>query len=278
LIDFKPAWGVIFQDCIEKYDFWGCCDIDVILGDIRAFLTDELLERYDMVSCRREFLSGHFMLFRNSSEIDHLYERSRDYPRVFTSESIFNFDECGHGLHPKLLRSARFDDVAGEARIDSMMHVLARSPEIRVHYETICGEQLFLLLGGDADKELQIRYEDGKVVDHLQGRELMYFHLQFLKLERRIFVPRSREIPAAFLLTRRGVFWLGEQPWGRRLASACHRAGYFLLARPALIAPRMIKWKARRLLYALGLIRSTTAARPAGARPAWRSGTRRRTG
>jgi hypothetical protein len=264
LIDFKPAWGVILREYVESYDFWGYCDLDVILGDIRAFLTEELLARYDVVSCRREFLSGHFMLFRNTEEINHLFEESRDYRRILTSETVWNFDECGHGLHPKLLRGAAFAEVAGEAKIDSMMHVLARRPEIRVHYETICGEQVFLLLGGNADKELRILADRGKVVDLVAGQERMYFHLQFLKLERRVFVPRWKEIPPAFLLTRRGVFWRGEQPLGQRLTSAVQRAFYFVLVRPVRVAPLTLKWGLFRLLRALAPLRRLVVRPAAG--------------
>src|ERR1700755_1065070 len=43
LCDFKPAYGIIFSDLLKGYDFWGHCDIDIIFGSIREFLTDELL-------------------------------------------------------------------------------------------------------------------------------------------------------------------------------------------------------------------------------------------
>lgn len=36
--DFKPTYGYIFSDLIAGYDFWGHCDIDIIFGDIRAFM------------------------------------------------------------------------------------------------------------------------------------------------------------------------------------------------------------------------------------------------
>jgi len=263
LIDFKPACGLILRDLIGGYDFWGYCDLDVILGNIRAFLTEDLLDRYDVISCRREFLSGHFTLFRNTDPVNHLFERSRDYPRILTSDAVFNFDECGHGLHPELLKGATFAEVAAAGKIDSMMHILARSPEIRVHYDTICAEQVFLLIGGNADKELRIRADRGTVVDLLTGRELMYFHLQYLKVERRVFLPRWKEIPPSFLLTRRGFFSLAEQGAGERRASAVQRAFYFLFARPILVAPfrfRRALWLIRNAPGALlGLLRSASA-------------------
>jgi hypothetical protein len=56
LCDFKPAYGYIFHDYIKEYDFWGYCDVDVIFGNIRAFMTDELLGEYDIISARHDYL------------------------------------------------------------------------------------------------------------------------------------------------------------------------------------------------------------------------------
>jgi hypothetical protein len=248
LIDFKPAWGIIFGDLTEGYDWWGFCDLDIILGDVRAFLTDELLAQYDVISCRREFLSGHFMLFRNTEPLRRLYERSRDYRQVFTSPQVFNFDECGHGLHHRLLRGESFAAVAAQGKVDSMMHVLSRAAEFRVHYETICGEQIFLLMDGTADRALRISWDRGKLVDLIADRELMYFHLQFLKLEQRVYLPHWPDIPAAFLLTRRGVFRAASPDLLGRIAGGLRRAGYFTLVRPIRVAPFVTSWWIRRLV------------------------------
>lgn len=38
LCDFKPAYGYIFSDYIDGYQFWGQSDIDVIYGDMMNFL------------------------------------------------------------------------------------------------------------------------------------------------------------------------------------------------------------------------------------------------
>jgi hypothetical protein len=43
LCDFKPTYGYLFTEFIESYDFWGHGDIDIIFGNIRNFMTDEVL-------------------------------------------------------------------------------------------------------------------------------------------------------------------------------------------------------------------------------------------
>ena len=92
LCDYKPAYGLIFEDYLEKYDFWGHCDIDVIMGNLSTFLTDALLDSYDKLFCL-----GHFVLYRNSSEINHAfmldYEGNSVYREVFSTSSICVFDE-----------------------------------------------------------------------------------------------------------------------------------------------------------------------------------------
>lgn len=226
LIDFTTAYGVIFEDLLGEYDFFGHCDMDVIFGDIRSFLTEETLARYDVISARREFPTGHFMLFRR--ELARIYERSRDHQKVFSGTRVFNFDECGWGLHYKLLNGASFADVAEEAEIESLMHVLDRSPDLRVHYKTICDEYLPKVLGShSASRRLIWERESGKLHDVESGRELMYYHLQALKRDPRFYVPRWERIPPAILISRKGVTRVGEQDLRQRLANTVARWRYF---------------------------------------------------
>ena len=63
LCDFKPSDGEVFEDYLNDYDYWGHCDVDLIWGDIRKFVTDELLEKYVRI-----FSRGHCSIYRNSSE------------------------------------------------------------------------------------------------------------------------------------------------------------------------------------------------------------------
>ena len=47
LCDFKPAYGFIFSEILKEYDFWGHGDIDMVYGNIREFMTEELLQNHD---------------------------------------------------------------------------------------------------------------------------------------------------------------------------------------------------------------------------------------
>ena len=95
---FRPMFGVMFEDLLEKYDFWGYVDTDVIFGDIRSFFADDLLEKFDKFLDR-----GHFTLIRNDPEVNKRYLLSDKYCRITYKQICktslnYGFDEM-HGIN-----------------------------------------------------------------------------------------------------------------------------------------------------------------------------------
>jgi hypothetical protein len=94
LCDYRPTYGEVFEDDIEGYDFWGYCDVDLIFGNIRKFITDDILLNHDRI-----LALGHFSLFRNSEGINRIYRDSIGtdvpYKRIYASPKHFGFDEHG---------------------------------------------------------------------------------------------------------------------------------------------------------------------------------------
>lgn len=90
LCDYKPVWGLAFSEYLEGYDFWGYCDLDVIFGDIRKFISDSILESHDKI-----YELGHLTYYRNTAEVIERYKLSGgiDYITTFTTHEITAFDE-----------------------------------------------------------------------------------------------------------------------------------------------------------------------------------------
>lgn len=92
LCDFKPAYGEIFSDELKDYDFWGHCDLDMVWGNIRKFITEDILEEYDKIGNQ-----GHSTLYRNTPEVNARYrtcfEGEVSFREVFSSNESFAFDE-----------------------------------------------------------------------------------------------------------------------------------------------------------------------------------------
>lgn len=95
ICDYRPAFGLIFQDVLVKYDFWGYGDMDVIWGDIGSFLLPEDFEKYDKIS-----QYGHFSLYRNEKHMNTLfqvaYKGEEVYRIVFGKKENCTFDEFWH--------------------------------------------------------------------------------------------------------------------------------------------------------------------------------------
>jgi putative uncharacterized protein wcwY len=91
LCDYKPLYGAIFEDDLAAYDFWGHVDIDLFLGNISGFITDDLLERYDKL-----LPMGHLSFYRNTPECNRRFflpGAKYDCNDVLTSGLNFCFDE-----------------------------------------------------------------------------------------------------------------------------------------------------------------------------------------
>lgn len=92
LCDYKATYGLIFSKYIGDYEFWGFCDCDLIFGDLKKFITDDVLKTYDRI-----FSLGHLSLFRNNDEINKMcldkFNGIEYAKRVLRSSKIYGFDE-----------------------------------------------------------------------------------------------------------------------------------------------------------------------------------------
>jgi hypothetical protein len=166
LCDFKPAYGLIFSEYINNYDFWGMCDIDIILGRIREFITDELMDKYDVVNTRHDYLTGSFMLFRNNNLLNNLFFKSKDYKKVLTSDIHYCFDECNF-KHAQMEHEMNIFEV--DCEIESMEHIIRREMElgnITVFFD-------FLVVDGLSGK---LKWDNG-LLSYSNKFEILLYHL-----------------------------------------------------------------------------------------------------
>lgn len=92
LCDFRVAYGEVFEEDIKEYDFWGYCDIDVLWGNIRKFITEDILNKYDKIG-----FQGHSTMYRNNKEVNSRYKNKiskyPSYEIIFTTPQGYCFDE-----------------------------------------------------------------------------------------------------------------------------------------------------------------------------------------
>ncbi len=64
LCDYKVFYGLIFNELLVDYRYWGYCDVDVIFGKLASFITGDVLQSHDKL-----FGLGHFCLMPNTERV-----------------------------------------------------------------------------------------------------------------------------------------------------------------------------------------------------------------
>lgn len=184
--DLKPAYGLIFAEDLQAFDFWACSDLDIIWGDVRRFLTPALLDTHDIISSRPDRLSGHFTLYRNTPENNRAFELIPDVAAAFAVPRYLKLDEH------ELTRHLRH-----------RMSTAGRGAWPRVYWEhewtTSAGDQHTI---GSSDAEA-LWWRDGRTF-RPDGTEIMYVHFHKLKEDMTVINFRFDDAPAAFSISRTG--------------------------------------------------------------------------
>lgn len=96
LCDYKPAYGYIFEEYLKDSDYWGHCDIDLVLGNLDRFLQGLFEKSYDKLFCL-----GHMILYKNSRENNRMFMKPVNgeywYKESFSTNITTVFDEMGCG-------------------------------------------------------------------------------------------------------------------------------------------------------------------------------------
>lgn len=190
LCDFKPAYGAIFSEYIQGYDFWGITDIDIIFGRIREFMTTDLLNAYEVISVRDDYPTGSFMLFKNTNSVNRLYARSRDYRKVFTSDRHYCFDECNF-KHYYLQEGG--DILKTHSDIESMHHVIKKEEKkgLKAHFD-------FLIIEGLPG---ELKWDRG-VLSFKNEYEVLLYHLILYKANRYTRKKIPEHVPDTFYIDK----------------------------------------------------------------------------
>lgn len=188
ICDYVPAFGDIFSEELKAYDFWGHCDIDLIFGNIRNFLPETILSKYDKISWR-----GHFSLYKNTQEINTIYKSPyygiELYKTIFTnpSNSLFALEEneINNMLEEngyKIYKALKFADLETCTNNFEMMH-------FSDSFQDTNKSQIFEFKNGNL---LRHYVKNGK----LYSDEFMYVHF----LKRPMSIDKNFQISNNFLI------------------------------------------------------------------------------
>lgn len=167
LCEYKQAYGYILHDYINNYDFWGFGDLDLVYGDIRSFLTDNVLEYKFLMGW------GHFTLLHNDEDVNTFFMKRvsgyQSYKVAFTTTNITYFDEYGHNGCSDKWRDCRPEDCWLEWPFDNVS-----KPKQAYHFNSLNRGWNQVIFEHVDNKLYMIRFNDGK----MEKRESLYAHFQ----------------------------------------------------------------------------------------------------
>jgi len=168
ICDYRPAFAFFLAEYIKGYDFWGWGDLDVVYGDIRAFVTNDVLSHYKMISGW-----GHLSLYHNDEDTNTFFmkpiEGYQDYRDVFTQQSSMYFDEYKFKGFGDKWHDCRPEDCWLEWPFDNISR-----PKEAYHFNSLTRGWEQVIFEHVDNKLYMIRMHHGII----EKKESMYAHFQ----------------------------------------------------------------------------------------------------
>jgi len=169
LCDFKPTYGFLFPEIVGRYDFWGHADIDLVYGNIRNFMTEEILKDNEVITCRHDYISGTFSLFRNNEKVNTLFMKSKDYEKVLSSPDHYCFDECSFLCEVLREGGSIFDYTHLEESMTYVVQDEVNKGRLKAYFD-------FIIIEGTPG---EVKWDKGMVVYKEQYEALLYHLIKF---------------------------------------------------------------------------------------------------
>lgn len=187
LCDYRVVIGDVFKEELKKYEWWGFCDIDLIFGDLKKYITDEMLNLYQRIG-----MYGHLTLFKNCKEMNELYKKDGsifNYKEVFSNKHNYIFDETA-GLN-MICRKNKIEWFKKLKIIDANRF----SNRITEYFQENHFQEIFYW---DNGKVKYAAIVDGKIIED----EFAYIHISSKKIE----VPYDIDNIQSFYITSKQLY------------------------------------------------------------------------
>jgi len=231
ICDYRPAFAYILSEYIKNYDFWGWGDLDVVYGDIRHFITDDILSRYKMISG-----FGHFTLYHNDEDTNTFFMKEVDgyvdYKEAMTQQKSMYYDEYKYKGFGDKWRDTRIEDCWLEWPFDN-----ASKPKQSFHFNSLTRGWKQIIFEHVDKKLYMLRFNNGK----LEKKESLYAHFQH-----RGFMKDKVTDYSHFLVTPNAIIDYPKHYVNLRLRWLCRNRS---------LMTKYYQWKDR-IIYKLGMSRT----------------------
>jgi len=227
ICDLKPAYGMIFEEFTQGYEYWAFGDEDVLYGDLDRMLAPHLDGTADLVvpgtnsSRMQGSTQGHLTVLRNVPRTNELAISDPSYRGVLVSHEHWAYDETSWRYGSEI---SSFTKIVKEAEARGELSIRWGLPSIT-----------------HAPRRGRSYVYDGRTLHEDTGRELLYYHWGKMR-HHKVQWPSPEEAQNGFAFDRYGFYdsELGRARLGVRRALGRVRE----LASDA--RHRLSKWRAAR--------------------------------
>ena len=167
--NFRPALGVLYEEEIADFDFWGHTDFDCVYGQVEKWVTDEFLDGdgsghnigVDIHSNHDNYICGPWTLYSNTPVVNNLFRRTDEWKERMEG------DDWSHGWAEK-----GFTQIVDQAHLE----------------EEIVRKYTKWQTRSQDDFSTCVLHEDGRLTEG--GTECMMLHFR-----------RTKEYPSGCVLT-----------------------------------------------------------------------------
>lgn len=189
LCDFKTAYGYLFEDIFEGYDYWGFFDIDTIWGNIVKFIPENLDSHLIKI-----FPCGHLSFIRNISPWNKIYELVNQVAGTpcrnnMSGKAVATWQECFSSSE-----SFYYDEEGG---LEPLMSVLIVTQYGGVDFDNILPpwrfDHFYSINFPEKSHFLVYSFEEGTLCRHyLEGLKVKREEISYLHISKRNLSPTFR--------------------------------------------------------------------------------------
>lgn len=180
LCDYRPAYGYIFEEYLNEYEYWGYCDTDILFGNIKIQLFPLLEKKYDKL-----FFLGHCSIYKNNFDNNRFFQsqinNKERYKEVYQNNENNSFDE-------------EFKNSINNIFINRNKNILLKGLEANLYMKS---SKLKLIKYNFKNKKYEVDkikkrifiYDNGNIVEYykennkIQTKNYLYIHFQSRKME-----------------------------------------------------------------------------------------------
>jgi len=190
LCDWRPSYGLIFQDEIKNYDYWAYGDLDVIYGEMYSYVKNKYIQEIDFISFRNEYLSGSLTIIKNNFYNNNLFLNIENYYQEIRKPSYQALDEIKNRWDVmRCISNANlsFSEVVYQSHLKE---------NVKVSFENVICENIL--------SNQYVRFVDSKLFFY--KNEIAYFHFVCNKGDYYFKFPNWKNIPHQFYIVDTGFY------------------------------------------------------------------------